>query len=72
MDEIDFLARTARWLAALPGEVGTALLSLVGMLIGLATLLRASRRVPLNSAFARRPPGAESADASAPPGPHAI
>ena len=63
MDELDALARTARWLAALPGELGMALLSVLGALIALESLLRAARPVPLKSAFARRPEGAGDRDA---------
>jgi hypothetical protein len=51
MEELDGLGGAVRGLlASLPSDTAVLLLSL----LALATLLRASRRVPLNSAFTRR------------------
>lgn len=59
MEELDGFGGAVRaFLASLPAETAIALLSL----LALVTLLRASRRVPLNSAFARRTDGKERFD----------
>jgi len=52
MDDLGGVGRVARALVAtLPADAAIVLLSLAALL----TLLRAERRVPLNSAFARKP-----------------
>jgi hypothetical protein len=52
MDDLGVVGRVARaMVATLPADTAILLLSVAALL----TLLRATRRVPLNSAFARKP-----------------